>query len=233
MRRWGVIVLAASALLLTLLGPVPAASATTKAGYLRAQARLNHLHCSAGPVDGKGGTWTTSAVIRFQSRHGLPQSGRLTKGTRARLYADTAKRCDVRPVPAHSGQGRRIVISQRQNWVWVIDSKNKVVKQGGVVDNPGVLHRGTYGTGSYCGRSARVKRNRSGSLWLDNFVRFAPCGIGFHRIPRHMSDGRQMHADNLLGTNLATSHGCIRVSAAMSKRLWSATAGRRTVVRVV
>ena len=55
-----------------------------------------------------------------------------------------------------------------------------------------------------------MKKNRSGSLWLDNFVRFAPCGFGFHRIPRAMSNGRQIHADNILGTNLAQSHGCIR-----------------------
>ena len=125
------------------------------------------------------------------------------------------------------------MISQRQNWVWLVDARNKVTAQGGIVDNPGVLHRGSFRTGSYCGRSARVKRNRSGSLWLDNFVRFAPCGIGFHRIPRAMSNGRQMHADHLLGTNLATSHGCIRLSAGMSKRIWTMTAARRTAVKVV
>lgn len=232
MRGWRGIVLVACAVLLALLGPSPAANAT-KAGVVRAQQRLNALHCDAGPVDGKLGTWTKSAVLRFQSRHGLTQDGRLGAGTRKRLYADSAKRCDVRPVPADSGKGRRIVISQKQNWLWMISSKNKVVAQGGIVDNPGVLGRGSYRTGSYCGRAARVRLNRSGSLWLDNFVRFAPCGIGFHRIPRHMSNGVQMHADNLLGTNLATSHGCIRVSAAMSKRLWNATSGRRTTVRVV
>jgi hypothetical protein len=232
MRRWRGLVLVAFALLLALLGPAPAANAT-QAGVVKAQRRLNALHCNAGPVDGKLGTWTRSAVIRFQSRHGLAQTGQLSAGTRKRLYTDSARRCDVRPVPAHSGKGRRIVISQRQNWVWVINSRSKVVKQGGIVDNPGVLHRGSYRSGSYCGRSARVKLNRSGSLWLDNFVRFAPCGIGFHRIPRHMSNGRQMHADNLLGTNLAQSHGCIRVSADMSKRIWNATSGRRIVVRVV
>jgi putative peptidoglycan binding protein/L,D-transpeptidase-like protein len=232
MRRWRGIVLLACALLVALVGPAPA-EAATKAGILKAQKRLNALHCSAGPVDGKAGTWTRSAVLRFQSRHGLPQSGRFTAKTRARLYAENARRCDVRPVPAHSGKGRRIVLSQKQNWVWLVDSENEVIAQGGIVDNPGVLHRGSFKTGSYCGRSARVKLNRSGSLWLDNFVRFAPCGIGFHRIPRSMASGRQIHADHLLGTNLATSHGCIRVSAAMSKRIWKMTAGPRTPVKVL
>jgi hypothetical protein len=222
------------ALTAALAFPATGAQAATGSPALKqAQARLNSLRCSAGPVDGKPGTWTRSAVIRFQSRHGLAQSGSLNTATRTRLFASTAQRCDVRLVPARSGSGRRIVISQGQNWVWVVSAGNKVLAQGGIVDNPGVLHRGSFHTGSYCGRSARVKKNTSGSLWLDNFVRFAPCGIGVHRIPRYKSSGRQMHADYLLGTNLATSHGCIRVSSGTAKRVWDFTAAGRTVVRVV
>jgi hypothetical protein len=224
------------ALLLALIAltvPATAEAATGSPAVKQAQARLNALRCNAGPADGQQGTWTRSALIRFQSRHGLAQSGSLNAATRARLFATSAQRCDVRPVPAGSGNGRRIVISQRQNWVWVVSAKNVALAQGGIVDNPGVLHRGSEATGSYCGRSARVKKNTSGSLWLDDFVRFAPCGIGFHRIPRYKSSGRQMHADHLLGTNLAQSHGCIRLSAGMAKRIWDFTAGGRTVVRVV
>ena len=196
------------------------------------QRRLNVLHCNAGPVDGRTGTWTRSAVIRFQSRHGLAQNGRFNATTRTRLFASTAKRCDLRPVP-RSGAGRRIVVSQRQNWVWLVDAHHRVVAQGGMVDNPGELRRGRYRTGSYCGRGARIRKNTSGSLWLDNFVRFAPCGFGFHRIPRAKSNGRQIHADHILGTNLSRSHGCLRVSSVMSRRLWNFTAAGRTVVRVL
>ena len=88
--------------------------------------------------------------------------------------------------------------------------------------------------GSYCGRSARIKRNTttSGEVWLNNFVRFAPCGIGFHQIPTWRSNGRQMHPDWYLGTNFTRSHGCIRLSRAMSLRVWNFTV-RRTPVRVV
>ena len=196
------------------------------------QRRLNVLHCNAGPVDGRTGTWTRSAVIRFQSRHGLAQNGRFNATTRTRLFAGTAKRCDLRPVP-RSGAGRRIVVSQRQNWVWLVDAHHRVVAQGGMVDNPGELRRGRYRTGSYCGRGARIRKNTSGSLWLDNFVRFAPCGFGFHRIPRAKSNGRQIHADHILGTNLSRSHGCLRVSSVMSRRIWNFTAAGRTVVRVL
>ena len=145
-----------------------------------------------------------------------------------------ARHCNTRPVPGHSGHGRRIVVSQRQNWVWLVGRDGHPVAQSGMIDNSGELHTGAAKVGSYCGRTARIKRNSDagGSLWLENFVRFAPCGFGFHRIPRAMSSGRQIHGDNLLGTNLATSHGCIRLSAALSQRIWTFTSSGRTVVRV-
>lgn len=201
---------------------------------VKAQKRLNSLGCAAGPADGDLGRWTRSAVVRFQSATGTRQSGRLDPATRQRLYADDAPRCDVRPVPGRSGQGRRIVVSQGQNWVWLVGPKGAVVAQGGMVDNPSVLHRGSYGVGSYCGRAARIRLNSStsGNVWLDNFVRFAPCGIGFHRIPRYKTTGHQIHADWILGTNMATSHGCVRLSRGLSKRVWDFTV-RRTPVRVV
>ena len=200
----------------------------------KAQRRLNALHCNAGPADGDLGPWTRSAVLRFQSRHGMAQTGKLSAAVRKRLYAQTARRCDVRPVPAASGTGRRIVISQRQNWVWLVGPQGGVRRQGGVVDLPSELSKGWHATGSYCGRAARIRRNTttSGSVWLENFVRFAPCGIGFHRIPTYQSNGAQMHPDWYLGTNLTRSHGCIRLSKGMSLRLWDFTR-KRTRVRVV
>lgn len=219
---------------LALVTPLMATPAAADVGVVRVQKRLNALHCDAGPADGRFGSHTRSAVIRFQSRHRLSQTGRLGTSTRQALYSSTAKRCDIRPVPAHSGSGRRIVISQRQNWIWLVAAGGRVVAQAGIVDNPAVLRKGTWRTGSYCGRPARVRLNQSGNVWMDNFVRFAPCGIGFHRIPRSKSTGRQIHANYFLGTNLAgDSHGCVRLSRAMSFKLWDFTAGRRTTVRVL
>jgi Putative peptidoglycan binding domain/L,D-transpeptidase catalytic domain len=218
--------------LVTVLVPATPSSATD--WVVKLQKRLNAMGCSAGPADGKLGDWTRSGVVRFQSRHRLTMDGVPGPVTRKRLYAKTAQRCDNRPVPKASGVGRRIVISQRQNWIWIVGPKGKVVAQGGMIDNPAVLRPGTYRTGSYCGRAARIERNgvESGLLWLDNFVRFAPCGVGMHRIPRYISTGQQMHADWLLGTNYRESHGCIRLSNGMSERVWDFTK-RPTTVRVV
>ena len=234
MRR---LVAVTSATLLTLVVGLAVPPASGRGGQPwveKAQRRLNALHCNAGPADGTLGTWTRSGVIRFQSRHGLPQSGNLTAATRTRLYADHARRCDLRPVPKHSGVGRRIVLSQRQNWVWLVGPKGGVVAQEGMVDNTSVLRPGSYGTGSYCGRAARIRKNSTSSnqVWLENFVRFAPCGVGFHRIPTYQSNGVQMHPDWYLGTNLTQSHGCIRLSKGMSLEVWRFTT-HRTRVRVV
>jgi peptidoglycan hydrolase-like protein with peptidoglycan-binding domain len=201
---------------------------------VKAEQRLNALHCDAGRADGRIDTHTRSALVRFQSRAGLRQTGHVNAPTRRRLHAEGAPRCDQRPVPRHSGQGRRIVISQAQNWVWLVGAQGRVLAEGGMVDNPRVLRKGSHTTGSYCGRGARIKLNQSvsGSLWLDDFVRFAPCGVGFHRIPRWKSNGQQMHADWILGTDMATSHGCIRLSRELSREVWEFT-HRRTPVRVV
>jgi len=229
-RLLGLVALLATGLVLT----TTQSSSAAEDWVVKAQQRLNGLGCQAGPADGNVGQWTRSAVVRFQSRTGLPQSAHLDDRTRRALAADSAPRCDRRPVPARSGSGRRIVVSQAQNWVWLVGARGGVVAQGGMVDNPGVLHRGSYGVGSYCGRAARIKLNQSssGSVWLDDFVRFAPCGIGFHRIPRYRSTGKQIHADWILGTNMAESHGCIRLSRSLSTKVWDFTT-TRTPVRVV
>ena len=166
---------------------------------VKAQKRLNALRCAAGPVDGEVGPWTRSAVVRFQSRSAMRQSGHLDGARAKRLYDEDAPRCDVRPVPpARAPAGGSSSPSTRTGSGW--SARRAGSSKGGMVDNPSVLHHGSYATGSYCGRAARIKRNSatSGGLWLDDFVRFAPCGIGFHRIPRHKSNGHQIHADWIL-----------------------------------
>ena len=77
-----------------------------------------------------------------------------------------------------------------------------------------------------------MKLNQSGAVWMDDFVRFAPCGVGFHRIPRYKSNGQQMHADWLLGTNFARVPRLHPAQQGLSERVWDFTT-RPTPVRVV
>ncbi len=223
------VALLALTLALTGLTALPAQAGTSEK---RAQRQLNALGCNAGPADGRIGERTRTGIIRFQAANGLAQSGRLTKETRKRMYGDRQVRCDRRPV-ARSGAGRRVVISQRQNYVWLVRENGSVVAQGGMIDNTRVLKPGSTRVGSYCGRSPKIRMNSdySGRLWLNHFVRFAPCGVGFHRIPVEKSSGNQIHPDWLLGTNLRESSGCIRLSSRLASQLWDfAGVGTRVVV---
>ena len=225
-RRAAVVVLT---VLATVLVAVPGQA---DAGTQRAQRRLNAVGCHAGPVDGRTGTWTRAALVRFQAANHLAQTGSLGPATRTRLYGDRPVRCDRRPV-VRSGSGRRVVLSQRQNYLWLVAASGRVVAQGPVVDNPRVLRAGSYRAGSKCGRAAKIRNNSdaSGRLRLHDFTRFAPCGIGFHQIPQYRSTGAQIHSAHLLGTNLRESHGCVRVSRRTADRLWSfVSAGTRVVV---
>jgi hypothetical protein len=172
--------------------------------------------------------------VRFQSANRLAQTGRFTESTRRRLRSPRVDDCAHRPVPRYSGHGRRIVLSQRQNWLWLVRADGSVATQGGIVDNPGVLRRGLTWTGSKCGRAGRIKYNSDygGRLTLYNFVRFAPCGIGFHQVPTYKGTRQQIHPDWLLGTDYRQSHGCVRVSRPTSERIWDFTV-RPTRVFVV
>jgi len=198
----------------------------------KAQRRLNQLGCDAGPADGRIGDWTRTAIVRFQAANRLHQSGTLSQRTRTRMYADRQVRCDRRPV-VRSGQGRRVVVSQTQNYVWLVQANGRVLAQGGLVDNPGELRPGSYRVGSLCGRQAKIRMNsdHGGQLWLPYFTRFANCGVGFHRIPVDKSSGNQIHPDWLLGTNYRLSSGCIRLSQRVASRMWTfAGVGTRVVV---
>jgi Putative peptidoglycan binding domain len=216
---------------ISLLTGLPGASASGPVAS--DQTRLNALGCDAGAADGVAGAHTRAAAWRFQSANGLSRDGIIGPVTRAKLHSTSAKRCDKRPVPASSGTGRRIVVSQSHNWVWLVGSDGKAVAQGGMIDNTSVLGKGAYTSGVSCGGAAHIRHHvAEGGLILDNFSRFAPCGIGFHRIPRYPSSGSQIHADWLLGTEQARSHGCIRLSLAMSQRVWDFTASP-TKIRVI
>lgn len=202
-------------------------------GVTLAQRRLAELGCAPGPADAAVDARTRAGVVRFQAANRMRQSGRLSGATRDRLATAHPVRCDRRPVVA-SGTGRRVVVSQHQNYVWLVRADGRVVAQGGAVDNPRVLSPGRYRVGSECGRSARIRMNTSydGVEWLPYFVRFAPCGVGFHRIPLHKGTGEQIHPDWLLGTNLDRSAGCVRLSRSLAHRVWDfAGVGTRVVVR--
>ena len=152
-------VAAVVALSTSIVGTTMPAEALSAAQIRTAQTRLNYLGCNAGPVDGSVGS-------DDPGRHGQVPGGDEDRADRHAGRPDVlaagcllAQALRQRQVLLTSGGGRRIVLSQSQNWLWVIDSSGRVVAQGGMIDNPSVYGPGIYYTGPKCGKPARVKNN--------------------------------------------------------------------------
>jgi lipoprotein-anchoring transpeptidase ErfK/SrfK len=195
-----------------------------------AAGKLRTVGCFIGGAQSSG-VRMEAALIRFQAANWMPQSGRLTKATLQRLDSPKAVHCNQRPVPSHTGNGRRIVMSQGQNWLWVVNADGTVRAQGGVVDNDW-LPQATYTTGAQCGKPARsrYRTDRSGGLEIDWFVRLTDCIVGFHAIPVSKRTGRPIHPDFYVGTDLSKSHGCIRMMTRLIKEVYDFAAVRTKVV---
>jgi lipoprotein-anchoring transpeptidase ErfK/SrfK len=195
-----------------------------------AKGQLRRLGCFIGEASADGIRFET-ALIRFQAANGMTQSGDLTRATQRRLAKDKAVPCNDRPVPSHTGKGRRIVMSQGQNWLWVVNKNDKVVAQGGVVDNDW-LPQDTYRTGAQCGKPARsrYRTDRSGALEIDYFVRLTQCIVGMHEIPVSKRTGNPIHPDYYVGTDLSKSHGCIRMMTSLIKAVYDFAAVPTKVV---
>ena len=120
------------------------------------------------------------------------------------------------PPPPNSGGGKRVVYSNPQQRVWLVESNGQVVRSYKVSGRRGVPAPGNYQVFSRSCSSTSA----SGSLRLDYMLRFAhgkDLPIGFHAIPVH-KDGRQAQSDAELGQY--RSAGCVRQSRADAAFMW-------------
>jgi hypothetical protein len=124
---------------------------------------------------------------------------------------------DDPPVPADSGDGKRIVFDQSDQRVWLVDDDDQVERtylvSGSLYDN---LFPGTYAVYSKSVQAWGV--DDSGTMKY--FVRFTHgtngAAIGFHDIP--VDDGDLVQTAAQLGT--PQSHGCIRQLRTDAIALW-------------
>ena len=138
----------------------------------------------------------------------------------------TDSNADV-PLPPASGNGRRIVFSESQQRIWLVDGSGSVVRtylgSGSVYDN---LDPGTYQV--YSKSRYAVGVDDSGTMQY--FVRFTQgdegAAIGFHSIP--VLDGQPVQTRAQLGT--PESHGCIRQALPDAIALWNFAPLGTTVV---
>ena len=131
-------------------------------------------------------------------------------------------------LPAHSGEGRRIVFSETAQRVWLVADGEKVERtylvSGSKFDN---LNPGTYSVLSKSRYATAF--DYSGSM--EYFVRFATgftAPIGFHTVPVDNA-GRPEQSKEELGT--PKSAGCVRQWRDDAIALWTfAPVGTKVVV---
>jgi hypothetical protein len=120
------------------------------------------------------------------------------------------------PLPARSGDGRRVVFSESQQRVWLVREDDTVQRtylvSGSLTDN---LDPGTYSVYSRSELAWGV--DDSGTMkWFVRFTTGDSAAIGFHDIP--VDDGEPLQTVSQLGT--PQSHGCIRQKESDAKALW-------------
>ncbi|WP_148572679.1 L,D-transpeptidase [Nocardioides caldifontis] len=128
----------------------------------------------------------------------------------------SASETDAVPVPADSGEGRRVVFDVSDQRVWLVREDGSVARtylvSGSIYDN---LDAGSYAV--YSRSRNAIGIDDSGTMKF--MVRFAHgdrAAIGFHDIP--VDDGEPVQELDDLGTPM--SHGCIRQARPDAKALW-------------
>ncbi len=130
-------------------------------------------------------------------------------------------------LPKQSGQGKRVVFSESEQRVWLVNPDNTVMStykvSGSIHDN---LDPGTYVVQS----QTRHATSYDYGSKMEYFVRFTSgknAPIGFHDIPI-ANDGDMLQTTSQLGTPL--SSGCIRQERKDAIRLWEFAPVGTTVV---
>lgn len=117
-------------------------------------------------------------------------------------------------VPADSGAGRRVVYSNSQQRVWLVEEDGAVARTHLVSGRRNFPRSGTFAVFS------RSPTSRSGAVTMQYMVRFHQArrlAVGFHSIPVNRR-GRPIQSEAQLGT--PRSRGCVRQSLEDARFMW-------------
>jgi lipoprotein-anchoring transpeptidase ErfK/SrfK len=202
---------------------------------LRRRGRAGALGIALGVTIAVGGAGvgilpqftTDTATADVPSTTTMFEAASLTTVAPAAAPVVAAARTTAPPVPADSGEGRRIVFDETDQRVWLVGDGESVERtylvSGSRFDN---LEPGTYSVQSRTRHATAF--DHSGTM--EYFVRFATGfsePIGFHSVPRD-NDGRIEQTKSQLGTPL--SAGCVRQWEPDAIALWKFAPVGTTVV---
>jgi peptidoglycan hydrolase-like protein with peptidoglycan-binding domain len=136
---------------------------------------------------------------------------------------------DAPPLPPNTGSGKRVVYQRAGQRVWAVDKNNRVIRSWLVSGSK--YNNETPGVHEVFSRS-EVSTAWNGKAYLPHMIRWLKTdigAIGFHGIPRHVSDGSRYEKDSELGTRL--SGGCTRQADLDADFMWDfAQIGTKVVV---
>ena len=134
----------------------------------------------------------------------------------------------TKPLPAHSGTGRRIVYAERTAHLWIVGADGTVLRDYKVTGRADRPRPGTYHVFS----KSRTTSNPKEKLTFDLMVRFTHgvtgAPIGFHTIPKTYS-GHPIQSEKDLGRAIGMG-GCVRQSRADAEWLYAWSRVGDTVV---
>lgn len=133
------------------------------------------------------------------------------------LHASSFEIDLLAPLPADSGEGRRIVYSGDEQMVWLVAEDETVLANYLVSGRTGMPEPGTYPVFSKSTVTRSFLDPNTIMRWMVRFARTEKTNIGFHDIPVR-GDGSPYQSVDELGT--ALSGGCIRQEWDAAKRLY-------------
>ncbi len=135
---------------------------------------------------------------------------------------------DAPPLPENSGSGRRVVYDRAGQRVWAVDADEQIVRSWLVSGSK--YSNEQPGTHTVYSRS-EMSTAWNGQAFLPKMIRYQQTEIGhigFHGIPRHVSDNSVYQTTEELGTRL--SGGCQRQHDLDAAFLWAFADVGTTVV---
>ncbi len=135
---------------------------------------------------------------------------------------------DAPPLPDDSGSGRRVVYDRAGQREWAVDGNDEIVRSWLVSGSK--FSNEASGTHTVYSKS-EMSTAWNGQAFLPNMIRYQQTEIGhigFHGIPRHVSDNSPYQTDAELGTRL--SGGCQRQNDLDAAFLWEFADVGTTVV---
>ena len=196
---------------------IPAAMGSGSSGrdVVRLQRRLATLEYYYSSLDGEYGSGTAKAVMDFQKRNGLSQTGQADRPTLEALFNENAKKA-LKPYVL------KVSVADQRVYAYAPDANGEYTElvrtmkcSTGRKGTP--TPTGTFQDGT--GPGARWHYFKKFDCWAQ-YAYYIQGDIMFHSVLYGQKEGRVTRSSvNHLGSR--ASHGCVRLSVEDAKWIWS------------